>query len=270
MSVIWGPAAKAMLIAAVIGGGDANGQDEKSKDALEASWYQSPFAKRGIIGLASVSDDNCKVHWVLSGGPADLAGVKPGDVITRVEDNKITTFKSFQHEISTRTAGDEIEIEVMRDGKPLVLNAELSSWHRLRKLLRHKRPIINASIVSRGGVIDFTGPINLKSPMIQLSRKSILALNFEDHSPTWIYHQGNISLNGTLRLKFTGLKLAAGQSFEIITVTGSLTGQFKNLELPELPKGLEWQIVYDNQESKKDFDGDGELDVTLLVTEVEK
>lgn len=51
-------------------------------------------------------------------GPAAEAGLKPGDVIIRVDNTDINSQSSFEEALSYRYPGDKISISYLRDGKP--------------------------------------------------------------------------------------------------------------------------------------------------------
>lgn len=53
---------------------------------------------------------------IVTSGAADLAGIRPNDVITKIDDriiNKMTELRSY---IYTKKPGDEITLEVVRRG----------------------------------------------------------------------------------------------------------------------------------------------------------
>ena len=50
-------------------------------------------------------------------GPAMKAGLKPGDVITKLNSTEINTQSTFEEELSYRYPGDKISLSYMRDGK---------------------------------------------------------------------------------------------------------------------------------------------------------
>lgn len=54
-----------------------------------------------------------------SGGPAELAGVLPGDVITKVEDKLVLSEQDALQKIQTTKPGDTINVEVYRNGQTL-------------------------------------------------------------------------------------------------------------------------------------------------------
>ncbi len=90
---------------------------------------------------------------------------------------------------------------------------------------------------------------------------------------------GNASLAGTLDVALidpgTGLFApVAGDSFDILTATGGVTGTFTTENLPVLTGGLSWDVVYGanavtlqvlSTTLPADFDGDGDVDSADLV-----
>jgi len=62
---------------------------------------------------------------VLAGSPADKAGVKEGDIITKVGGDKVDATHSLQSLVGKHKPGDKITITVNRDGKDQTLNVTL-------------------------------------------------------------------------------------------------------------------------------------------------
>jgi serine protease Do len=58
------------------------------------------------------------VQEVQSGGPADKAGLKPGDIITTIDGRNIKDGEDLVNEIASRKPGSTIRLGYMRDGKP--------------------------------------------------------------------------------------------------------------------------------------------------------
>jgi len=71
--------------------------------------------KRGII-----------VVNVIKGGPADKAGVLKYDVIISVDDTEINNYDELQDILRDRQVGDKIMLEIIRDGKPMLLPLTLA------------------------------------------------------------------------------------------------------------------------------------------------
>jgi serine protease Do len=63
------------------------------------------------------STDGALVEKVLAGSPADRAGLKPGDVITRFESSPVKDRKELQRDVARTRPGDEIHLTYVRAGK---------------------------------------------------------------------------------------------------------------------------------------------------------
>jgi putative serine protease PepD len=64
---------------------------------------------------------------VETGGPADKAGLKPGDVITKLDDSVIDSGPTLIGEIWTHKPGDQVTITYQRDGKTHTVELTLGS-----------------------------------------------------------------------------------------------------------------------------------------------
>ena len=65
------------------------------------------------------------VASVEAGGPADKAGLKPGDVILRVDGQAIVASGDLPARISMAKPGERVRLDIWRQGKPDQLTAEL-------------------------------------------------------------------------------------------------------------------------------------------------
>ena len=64
---------------------------------------------------------------ITPGGPAEDAGLEPGDVITAVDGETVDTYEEFVVAIRTREPGDHVTLEVERDGDVLSVDVTLGS-----------------------------------------------------------------------------------------------------------------------------------------------
>lgn len=64
---------------------------------------------------------------VISGSPADKAGLQEGDVITKIDNTKIDESHSLTSIISKHEVGDQVSITVLRDGKTIHATATLEA-----------------------------------------------------------------------------------------------------------------------------------------------
>jgi S1-C subfamily serine protease len=63
-----------------------------------------------------------------AGGTADLAGLKPGDVITAVDGRAVKDLHHFHEALARHRIGETVEVAVWRDGETLVVRAVLEEY----------------------------------------------------------------------------------------------------------------------------------------------
>jgi serine protease DegS len=66
------------------------------------------------------------IAGVLSGGPADKAGLLPGDIITSINDAAVTDATAAMKTISEQAPGSVIRLGGIREGQPFRLSATVS------------------------------------------------------------------------------------------------------------------------------------------------
>jgi serine protease Do len=64
---------------------------------------------------------------IIPGGPADKAGVKPGDVITKIEGKAVNQTTSITSLIDKHKVGDKVTLTIVRGSKTLTLDVTLGS-----------------------------------------------------------------------------------------------------------------------------------------------
>lgn len=64
---------------------------------------------------------------VINGSPADKAGLKEGDIITKINGQKVDSEKPLASQLSKFRVGDEVEITIVRDGKEQTVKAKLEA-----------------------------------------------------------------------------------------------------------------------------------------------
>ena len=84
---------------------------------------QLPAEEREYFGLAEAR--GAFVQSVTDGLPAERAGVEHGDAIIAVDGKKIDSSAELISEITRRAPNQKVELEVLRDGRPLTLSAQL-------------------------------------------------------------------------------------------------------------------------------------------------
>jgi serine protease Do len=65
---------------------------------------------------------------VIKGSPAEQAGVKDGDIITKVNDDEVGTAGSLSALLSEYMAGQTVKITVLRDGQTTELSVKLTAY----------------------------------------------------------------------------------------------------------------------------------------------
>lgn len=78
-------------------------------------------------------------------GPAMLAGLKPGDIITRVNGAEVNSQSAFEEELSYRYPGDKINLTYLRDNKQSTATVTLLNTDGTTEIIR--RNIVEASML---------------------------------------------------------------------------------------------------------------------------
>lgn len=75
-------------------------------------------------------DRGVRISGVSSGSPAEKAGLKGGDVIVGLGDHEVEDLRGFTEALRAHTAGDTVEVRILRDGEERSLTAVLGSRSR--------------------------------------------------------------------------------------------------------------------------------------------
>ncbi len=78
---------------------------------------------RKALGLSS--DEGVMVAGVESKGPADKAGIKKGDIITKVDGKRVGTPEDLMYEIGNKSPGSIVSLEILRSKKRIELDVKL-------------------------------------------------------------------------------------------------------------------------------------------------
>ncbi len=71
-------------------------------------------------------------------GPANDAGLKPGDIITRINTTDINSQSAYEEELSYHYPGDKISITYLRNNKPVSANLTLVNLNGTTELIKRK------------------------------------------------------------------------------------------------------------------------------------
>jgi putative serine protease PepD len=84
--------------------------------------------RRPYLGVATtLSSRGAAVGQVTPGGPADSAGLRVGDVITKIDGREVTDPDDVAEIISDRRPGEEVEIELVRGSERRIITVELAT-----------------------------------------------------------------------------------------------------------------------------------------------
>jgi aminopeptidase YwaD len=75
------------------------------------------YAGEGTTGM--------RISGIRPKGPAERAGLKSGDVIVKMAGKKVMNIYDYMGLLGELKAGDQVEVEVMRDGKPIKATATM-------------------------------------------------------------------------------------------------------------------------------------------------
>lgn len=81
----------------------------------------------GTIPDYTAQANGFRISGVNEGSPAQKAGLKEGDIITNFGGKKVGDIYDYTKALGDFSPGQEIDIEIMRDGKPLKLKLKLGS-----------------------------------------------------------------------------------------------------------------------------------------------
>jgi serine protease Do len=97
------------------------------------SWGRERDLPRSWIGVIGVDDPSgCKLEFVEEDAPAFKAGLKAGDVITRINDSEIKDYAALRRLIGETEPGDELTLRLQRDDQEMSLKVKVEARPRRR------------------------------------------------------------------------------------------------------------------------------------------
>lgn len=80
----------------------------------------------GIMPDYTFSEGGVRADGVTDGRPAAKAGLKTGDIITKLGDQKITGMQTYMEALGKFSPGEKTTVTILRDGKEMALPIELN------------------------------------------------------------------------------------------------------------------------------------------------
>lgn len=90
-------------------------------------------SSRAMLGVVTAEDERgARINDVSKESGAEKAGLKKGDIITRINDADIKNAGDVTEQVRKHKPGDKVTVVVLRDGKEQKLVAELTKWKGLK------------------------------------------------------------------------------------------------------------------------------------------
>ncbi len=103
------------------------------RNALESLLKQGRII-RGYLGIQTralqpgedgADTEGVTVAEVMAGSPAAQAGVQPGDVVRKFDGHEVKNFSALRTLVAQTQLNKQVELEIVRDGKPLKVKAQI-------------------------------------------------------------------------------------------------------------------------------------------------
>ncbi|MDB5202020.1 MAG: hypothetical protein JWQ27_1429 [Ferruginibacter sp.] len=93
----------------------------------------APAGKQTFLGVSTAkTDDGVKIFEVVKNSPAEKAGLKIDDIITKIGDQQIDSPEELSEVIQGQKANNEVKISYKRDGKEKSLKTKLEERDNMR------------------------------------------------------------------------------------------------------------------------------------------
>jgi membrane-associated protease RseP (regulator of RpoE activity) len=111
------------------GNGGGNGNGEGNGDQLPTIPGPGNLSGGflGVVSTTSTDPDGARITQVVDDSPAADAGLEDGDVITKVDDDAVTTSAQLAQRIQAKDSGDSVTVTYVRDGDTKTTDVKLIS-----------------------------------------------------------------------------------------------------------------------------------------------
>ena len=108
------------------GGGDEYGLGQSLNQNFA---YQTTTENRAMLGVTTEkADKGVEIQSISKESAAEKAGLKLGDVISKIDDQKIEDPDDLSKAIRAHKPGEKVSVTYLRDGKEQKASAELGKW----------------------------------------------------------------------------------------------------------------------------------------------
>jgi serine protease Do len=106
-----------------------------SHGKVERGWLGISISNVSAPSTGSQPPRGAQVMDVVKGGPAESAGLKKNDIITRYGDMEITDSSQLQNSVAATPAGRDVRLTILRDGKQKELTVRVGKLEDSTKFL---------------------------------------------------------------------------------------------------------------------------------------
>jgi len=79
----------------------------------------------GTVPDFTFSGEGCRISGVVPGSPAETCGLQEGDIITRINEQRIRGLKDLSEVLKSLSPGDPISVTLLREGRELTVESEV-------------------------------------------------------------------------------------------------------------------------------------------------
>jgi len=89
----------------------------------------SEDGNRAMLGVVTESDDKgAEIQTITEGSAADKAGLKKGDIITKIDSKAIESHDDVAKAVKAHKPGDKVTVTFLRNNKSQTVTADLGKW----------------------------------------------------------------------------------------------------------------------------------------------
>jgi len=133
------------------------------------------------------NDEGVMVAGVEPQGPADKAGIKKGDIITRVQNKKVGTPEDLMYEVGNNTPGSLVTVEVVRNKRRMEF--QVKHKERPSQIASKEQPEKERREERDSSTVEFLGATFINASKDLLSRNSVefgvVIKSIDENSPLY-------------------------------------------------------------------------------------